>query len=288
MQVSQDFDQTKALMQQTADERVETVQQLLDQERVNARKLNQDLLRTEAELDQTQGKMAKALGEVRAIKPVPNREIEAFQPDGKLIVVDDYAGIVHINLGSKDRVYRGLTFSIFDKGSLVAKDGTAKAEVEVYELAEEYCKARIVKPDPKNPVALEDVAVNLIWDAKKPKRFVLTGDFDLDKSGTIDLDAAERITSLMEKWGGMVTDDVSVDTDAIVIGKKPTVPPEPTLEDLETDPLARERYDAAKGRLDRYQLVEKQAVDLMIPIYKYDQFLYLIGYTSQITKPGAF
>ena len=54
------------------------------------------------------------------------------------------------------------------------------------------------------------------------------------------------------------------------------------------DPLAGERFTAAQARLARYQDVEKRAVDLMIPIYKYEQFLYLIGYTSQINKPGAF
>jgi hypothetical protein len=92
----------------------------------------------------------------------------------------------------------------------------------------------------------------------------------------------------MEKWGGIVSDDVSVETDAVVIGRKPRVPPKPTLEDLELDPLAGERFTAAQNRLARYQDVEKRAVDLMIPIYKYEQFLYLIGYTSQINKPGAF
>jgi hypothetical protein len=288
MKVAQDYEQTKALMEQTADERVETIKTRLDQERANAKKLNQNLLRTEAQLDQTQGRMADALDKVKAIEPDPNREIEAYRPDGKLILVNGYTDIVHINLGAKDRVYRGLTFSIFDKGSLIAKNGTAKAEVEVYELADDYCLARVVKSNPKNPVALDDIATNLIWDAKKPKSFILTGDFDLDKNGTVDMDAADRITSLMEKWGGTVSADVSVDTDAVVIGRKPKVPPKPTLEDLELDPLAGDRFNAAQTKLARYQAVEKRAVDLMIPIYKYDQFLYLIGYTSQINKPGAF
>jgi len=288
MKVSQDYEQTKALMQQTADERVETIKTRLDQERANAKKLNQNLLRTEAELDQTQGRMAQALDKVKAIEPDPNREVEAYKPDGKLILVDDYAGKVHINLGTKDRVYLGLTFSIFDKGSFIEKDGTAKAEVEVYELADDYCLARIVKSDPKNPVAVDDVAANLIWDTKKAKNFILTGDFDLNKNGTIDMDAADRITSLMEKWGGIVSTDVSVDTDAVVIGRQPKVPPKPTLEDLEIDPLADDRFNAAQKKLARYQAIEERAVDLMIPIYRYDQFLYLIGYTSQINKPGAF
>lgn len=288
MKVSQDYDQMKAQWQQTADERVDTVQTRLDEERAIGRRLNQNLLRTEAELAQTKGEMAQAKAEVRAIAPDPNRALEAFQPDGRLILVDDFAGVVHINLGTNDRVYRGLTFSIFDKGTLVRKGGKAKGEVEVYELADDYCRARVIKSNPKNPVALNDMAVNLIWDADKPKGFVLTGDFDLDKNGAVDADAADRITALMQKWGGVVSQDVSIDTDAVVIGSQPKVPPKPTLEDLELDPLAEERFNAAQAKLARFQAVEKRAVDLMIPIYKYDQFLYLIGYTSQINKPGAF
>jgi len=56
-----------------------------------------------------------------------------------------------------------------------------------------------VNSNPKNPVALGDIATNLIWDSGKTNVFAIAGDFDLNNDGVADYDAVEKITALIEK-----------------------------------------------------------------------------------------
>ena len=271
-----------------AQERVDTVQQRLDRERLRSQGFNQDLLRTQAELELAHGRLSDAEEKVRQIEPVPDGAASVWEPDGKVILVDELAGVVHVNLGSDDHVYRGLTFSVYDRGSSIRKDGRAKAEVEVFGLSKNYSLARVIRSAVKNPIATEDAIANLIWDASESKTFVLIGEFDLDSNGVVEGDAPDRISSLISHWGGKVEKDVSVATDVVIVGNLPPIPPKPSFDDLEIDPLAQERYDFVQQQRARYEQIHDSAKDLMIPMFKYSKFLYLIGYTGQVDKPGAF
>jgi len=286
--VASDYQSLEEQRDQAADDRVQTVMEQLNNERTTARKLNQDLLRTQAELDLTQDKMAATKEKIEKIIPDPNRELLAYQPDGKILLVDDAAGVVHINIGSDSRVYKGLTFSVYDTSTPIQNNPAGKAEIEVYELTPKFSVARIVKSDPRNPVTTNDLVANLVWDAAKPKVFVLCGEFDLNKDGMADMDAVQRISDLIGRWGGKVAENVSVDTDFVIAGRVPHVPEKPTLEDLEMDPLAQEKHDAAQVRLARYNRVKDLATSLMVPVFTYNNFLSLIGYNTQVSKAGAF
>lgn len=286
--VASDYRELEAERARAAQERVDTVQQRLDQERLRSQGFNQDLLRTQAELELAHGRLADAEEKVRQIEPVPDRAASVYEPDGKVILVDELAGVVHLNLGSDDHVYRGLTFSVYDRGSSIRKDGRAKAEVEVFGLSKNYSLARIVRSAVKNPIATEDAIANLIWDASESKTFVLIGEFDLDSNGVVEGDAPDRISSLISQWGGKVEKDVSVATDVVIVGNLPPIPRKPSFDDLEIDPLAQERYDIVQQQRARYEQIHDSAKDLMIPMFKYSKFLYLIGYTGQVDKPGAF
>ena len=232
--------------------------------------------------------MGAALDKMAAIEPGPDREALAYQPDGAIILVDHMAGVVHINIGSKDRVYKGLTFSVFDNGASIKNEDAFKAEIEVVGVAEQYAMARIIKSNPRNPVTIDDTIVNLVWSATEPQTFVVAGAFDLDSDSVVDADAADRITSLITGWGGVVESSVNAETDYIILGGQPKLPAKPTFELLEIDPLAEERYNAATQKLGAYKTVQDKAQALMIPMFEYDKFLYLIGYTGQIGKSGSF
>ena len=66
------------------------------------------------------------------VKAPPVSNVAADQPDGRVILVDRQAKVVHISIGRDDHVYRGLTFAVYDKGQSVTKNGKGKAEVEVF------------------------------------------------------------------------------------------------------------------------------------------------------------
>jgi len=286
--IKQEYDKLGALLQQTTGEQVQTLRAQLLQAQNDLKATNENLLRTKAELELAQGMMQRAQDEVGKIMPGPDREVRAYQPDGQIILIDDQSQVVHLNIGSDDHVYQGLTFGVYNRGELVPKDGKGKAEIEVFDVAKTYSAARILNSAVRKPILQGDIVANLIWDKNKSNVFVVTGDFDLTNDGRIDPNGAAKIKTLIEKWGGKVVDAISINTDFLVLGQQPEVLERPTLEQTEVDPQAPARYEASLARLNRYNELRSQAQTLWIPVFTYERFLYFIGYKGQIGRAGAF
>ena len=287
--VTKNYDNLKALMEKTEEQRVQSLVGQVNEEKDSRKELNQKLLKTQAELRMAQEKMQRIQEELKKLVPVPDSEAAAFKPDGKIILIDEKNKIVRLNLGTDDRVYRGLTFSVYDRGVPIPRDGKGKAEIEVFEVEKNISTARIVSQlSGKNPVMTDDAVANLVWDSSKTNVFVIAGDFDLDGNGSIDEGGAEKIKALIEKWGGRVADGVSPNTDFLVLGSAPVVRQKPTFEEIEVDPRAMEKYENSVRGLARYKEVQGQAKDLDVPVFNYDRFLYFIGYKTLSSRPGAF
>ncbi len=283
-----DYNDLRALVNKNSDDRAQILLDQLEQAKANAKQLTQDLLRTQAELNVARVRLQNALAAVKEIKPAPDRESVACQPDGEVILVDEAAGVVRVNLGSEDRVYRGLTFAVYDRSAGVTPNEEPKAQVEVFAVDRRTSAARILSSERRNPIITGDIVANLIWDCDARNQFVIAGHFDLDGDGKLDYDAIRKIESLIQKWGGTVSNEVSAETDYVILGKEPQVPPEPTLEILAVDPTATEKYNAIRQDNERYNQVRQRAEALWIPIFSYDRFLHFTGYASQVGKPGAF
>lgn len=283
-----DYNDLRALVNKNSDDRAQILLDQLEQAKANAKQLTQDLLRTQAELNVARVRLQNALAAVKEIKPAPDRESVACQPDGEVILVDEAAGVVRVNLGSEDRVYRGLTFAVYDRSAGVTPNEEPKAQVEVFAVDRRTSAARILSAERRNPIITGDIVANLIWDCDARNQFVIAGHFDLDGDGKLDYDAIRKIESLIQKWGGTVSNEVSAETDYVILGKEPQVPPEPTLEILAVDPTATEKYNAVRQDNERYNQVRQRAEALWIPIFSYDRFLHFTGYASQVGKPGAF
>ena len=288
-QMQADYADLQARLQKSTTDQIENYRRQLDQVKADLKEKEGTLLKTQAELNMTQDIMRQAQEEVRNIMPPPDPEALAQIADGKIILIDDQAKVVHLNIGTDQHVYRGLTFTVYDRSGAIPKDGKGKAEIEVFDVADTYSAARITESDPKKPVLLGDIAANLIWDSDKSNIFVIAGDFDLDNDGNIDENAPGRIKSLIEKWGGKVVDEISVDTDFLLLGDIPQVPDQqPTLEQQELDPRAMQRYETRLAQLNNYNQLQNQAQALWIPIFRFERFLYFIGYKGQVSKAGAF
>ncbi len=283
------YDELKTLLEKKGDEQVKDLYGKLDQERNTREETNKQLLKSQAELQLAQDRIQRILKEeVWKVQPPPDTEIKAFEPDGKIILVDDQTKTVNIDLGSADHVYRGLTFAVYDRGQPIPRDGKGKAEIEVYNVGAGFSAARIVRSDKKNPIVVGDVIGNLIWSPTKPNTFVIAGDFDLTGKGVKDEDAVAKLTRLVEKWGGKVSDKVTVNTDYVILGTPPEVPMKPTMQETERYPNAMEKYEQAQKRLAAYNQIQSQAQALSIPIFNAERFLYFIGYKTTAGNPGAF
>jgi len=274
----QEYNNLEELLRKTTDEQVQTLSAQLREERANLRIVNQELLKTQAELKESEDLMRRAQRELRKIKPAPDREVAAFKPDGKIILVNDQAKVVHLSIGSDDHAYRGLRFTVYDRSTSVTKDGEGKAEVEIFDIAKNHSAARIIRSEINRPILEGDVVANLIWDRSKINVFAIAGDFDIDNNGVIDFEAVDKIKALIEKWGGKVADEISIDTDFLVLGGAPKVFREPTHEEIEIDPAAMQKYNASLQRLERYKEAQGRAEALWVPVFNYERFLYFIGY----------
>jgi len=286
--IKQDYNELEALMRKTADEKVQSLMDQRDEARAERDNEHGELLKTQAELKMALGRIETIQKKIDDMMPPPDSNVAAYQPDGKIVLIDDQTAIVHINIGTDDRVYRGLTFPVYDKNMPIPKDGKGKAEIEVFDVRKTISAARIIPSKMKRPIILGDIIANLIWDSDKTNVFVVAGEFDLDGDEVIDYDALDKIKSLIEKWGGRLADTVSIDTDFVVLGKAPSVLGKPTFETLEVDPLAMTKWQASVQKAAHYNQVENRAQAFSIPIFNYDRFLYFLGYKTQANREGAF
>ena len=287
-EISQDYNDLKTLMKKTTEQQVQALVSQLEQERAGSKRLNQNLLKTKAELKIVENRIKYLQKDIAAIKPLPDSEARAFEPDGKTILVDYQTKVVHLNIGSRDHVYQGLTFPVYDKNLPIPKNGKGKAEIEVFNVEENISAARILRSEIKRPIVVGDVVANLIWDSKKTNTFAVVGEFDINGDGNTDYDGVEKIKALIEKWGGKVTEKVLVETDYLVLGAIPNVLKRPTFEQLEVDPMAIDKYESSLQNLADYKQAQNRAQSLSVPVFNTERFLHFIGYKTQSSRAGAY
>jgi hypothetical protein len=286
--IKRDYNDLKVTLQQTADQQVQTLMTQLEEEKENRKQLNQQLLKAEAELAIAEGRIKRTQEQLNALVPPPDSEVAAYKPDGKIILIDDATKVVHLNIGSTDHVYRGLTFQVYERSTPIPKDGKGKAEIEVFNVGEKTSTARITTSNPKNPIITDDAIANLIWDSARTNVFAVAGEFDLNGDGEADYEGADKIKALIRKWGGKAADEISIETDFLVLGTTPNILRKPTFEQMEADPMAMEKYEASLKNLDAYKEMQMRAQTLSVPVFNLERFLYFIGYKTQSARPGAF
>ncbi len=286
--IQQNYDQLNQKSQQSADEQVDAYKDKLKKSEATLKQKNLDFIQLQAKLDKTQQALQTAIIKLEDIKPRPDIEVAAFKPDAGVVSVDMQTNTVFIDAGSSDHVYVGLTFSIYDKNAPIPEDGVGKAQIEVFGVTETVSAARFVYYSRKNPVVPEDIAVNLIWDSEKSNSFVVAGNFDFDRDGKIDHDGKEKIVQLIERWGGRIVDDVSIETDFVVLGKKPRVMKKPSRYDYEIDPMSRQRYETSQRKASEYNGILARANTFSVPVFNLARFLNLIGYETLAAKSTPF
>ncbi|OQA00386.1 MAG: hypothetical protein BWY69_01731 [Planctomycetes bacterium ADurb.Bin401] len=282
--VQRSYNQLRDLMSQKADEQMAALIAQRE-EAINERnKSRQELLEAMSKLTITQNRLEDALSRLDVLKPRPKQDVAAYKPDGSVISVDIQSNIVFIDIGADSKVYPGLTFAVYDRSAPIPTEGTSKGEIEIFDVAKNTATARITQQSKRNPVAEGDTIINLIWDSTATNTFVIAGEFDFNGNGTIDRDGAEKVQQLVENWGGKTEEAVTIDTDYVVLGTEPQILKKPTLSDIETDPLANDKYEASVKASERYQEVKTQAKDLYIPVFSLKRFLNFTGYESLAAK----
>lgn len=249
-----------------------------DQHTQRERSLSDRLAKAQEDLLLLQDQLSRLRGERSSDSLRPNAE-EALV-DGRIAEIRPVSNEVVIGLGRRDKIQLGMSFSVFADASRIRIDpatgeyNEGKAVIEVIDIDEETSRARIISESRGNPITRGDVIANPIYDPKKVYRFVVYGDFDVNRDGLPSRAEAEDLIALVRRWGGLVQEDLTGGVDFLVLGQKPILPPQPGP-DAPIEVL--QEYVRLQRIVARYDELFERAAATSIPVLNENRLYTLVG-----------
>ncbi|MFH1706820.1 MAG: hypothetical protein ABIF71_02760 [Planctomycetota bacterium] len=128
-------------------------------------------------------------------------------PDGEIIVVDDGARLVTVNLGSNERMVPGLKFGVFRIRDNKCED---KGMIEIREVQETISVGSVLEQT--GTFLVGDMIGSPLYDKNKKVKFVVAGDFESRSN--------REMRSKIEESGGVVQDVMDISVDFCLLGSK--------------------------------------------------------------------
>jgi hypothetical protein len=199
--------------------------------------------------------------------------------DATVIGLNPGANSVVIGIGSRQKVQLGMTFSVYADANSIRPDAQGnympgKGALEVINVGENSSTCRIRMEAKGNPIVTGDVVANPIYDPNKVYRFVVFGNFDVNEDGVATPQEQSDLRAVVENWGGRVQEDLGGDTDFLVLGERPVLPPKPGP-DSPIEIL--QEYIRLNRVIDRYDQLYKQAIATGLPVLNQNRLDTLIG-----------
>jgi len=257
----------------TAKQETDRAQQTLDRLIAERRKWAEDKEKLDRQILVLNNNL-KDLGEiVKKFREVPTES----GVDGHIVSVAEQGSVGYGDLGKKDGVLLGMTFSIFGASELGRANPQPKAQCRIVKVMQDACELRINDPyKGTSPVVSGDVLLNPVYDRERRLRFCLVGKMDINGDG---LDDTEQLKALIQEFGGRVDPTLTVQTDYLVVGEEPIVPAAPAPSD---SPMVKPMYDETRKRFIEYTEAIANAQSFSIPILNLNRFLGLVGIAGQI------
>lgn len=228
-----------------------------------------------------QDQIARLLGEggVDRINPLNEEALV----DGLINQVNAIDNEVMLSIGRNKKAILGMTFAVYDNATdiRIVENGlddafypAGKAVIEIVRVEDTFSRARIISSSQGNPIVRGDVIANAVYDPKKTYKFVVDGLFDTDGDGIASRFERETLEALIEQWGGILVDEISGDTDFVVLGEKPILPPQPTV----GAPVATiQEYVRLQQEIQRYDDLMTKAELTSMPLLNANRLQTLIG-----------
>lgn len=203
--------------------------------------------------------------------------------DGRVVGINAAAREVFLDLGKRDRLVVGLPFEVYAANTVVkaGPDGEyppGKATLEVIRIDDTSSVARIIRENAGTPIIRGDAVANAVYDPRKVYSFALYGNFDTDDDGIATPQGRQDIRAMITQWGGSVSDEIVGDTDFLVLGSKPALPPQPKP----TDPVELiQRYLMLKQESQKYDELFETAQRSGIPVLNQNRLYTLTGAHAQ-------
>jgi len=227
------------------------------------RQLERSLLVTRSNMKD----LAELVAEFRKVPPEAG-------VDGNIVQVGELGEVAYADIGKRDGVLLGMSFAIFGRQALGKTDAPRKADVRVVRIMDDSCELRIYQQTDE-PVVVGDILHNAVYDRERHLRFMLIGRMDMDDDG---VDDSERLKAMIQEFGGRVDTDLTVQTDYLILGEEPEVPPAPGAD---AGPMERRLYEEVRKAYIEYKKVEAAAREFSIPILSLNRFLGLVGIAGQ-------
>lgn len=236
--------------------------------------------RLEAEKDDLEQRIVSYAADPGSKRP---GVVEGVEADGEVVSLTNDRDLVYVDLARNDRVLPGMTFEVFDRDMVIKLSdaarpeitGRGKATLEIVRVLDTASVARVVRRELRAVLAAGDQIVNLAYDRNAVYRFFVHGRFDIDNIGRATMADRERIKAMIERWGGKVPDEVTYQTDFLVLGESPRLPDRPGGE---AGPEILEAYQKQLRTYQEHQKLVAQAEKLEIPVLNQNRFLSLVGY----------
>lgn len=236
--------------------------------------MQQDLLVKQEQLD-------KALGKADTTRLKPGEESALV--DARVVAVNAAAKQVYVGVGRRQNVVLGMTFEVYNVGTAISPDAEGvyppgKASVEIVRVEENSSLGRITRETRGNPVIVDDILANALYDPTKKYTFAVFGSFDTNRDGVATPQEAADVEAIIKDWGGLLSDGVTGNTDFLVLGERPILPPEPKPE----DPIELiQRYLRLKQNAQRYDELFDTAKRTSIPVLNQNRLYTLTGLAPQ-------
>ena len=215
-------------------------------------------------------------GTVAGIRPVD----EYALIDGAVVGRDASDGQVVIDLGAGDKLQIGQIFSVYGEPSELRPDPRTgeyepgKAAIEVIRVGPESSRARVIRSSRGNPVVRGDLIASPVYDPNKVYRFVVFGTFDVNGDGVRSELERLELETLIRRWGGEIQNEIQGDTDFLVLGAKPDLPPPPSSTAPRDSVL---EYVRLQRKVGDYDELLRQARASSLPVLNENRLRTLIG-----------
>ncbi len=201
-------------------------------------------------------------------------------PDGKVVAFAGDPTLVYINRGRDSHMPLGMTFAVYDANAKINKDRfeelRGKATIEIIQVLKSTSLGRVVRMERGKTINEGDMIANLVYDPNVVYKFFIAGDFDIDNSGQPSTADRKRIETMVSDWGSKVAENLTYDTDFLVLGIEPKMPD--PLAAGESRPDIIEGHAQAELKYQRYQALIAEAQKYRIPVLNQNRFLALVGY----------
>ncbi len=204
---------------------------------------------------------------------------EAALVDGQIIGVNSVNREAFISIGRNNRVVLGMTFTVYGDASQIRPDENGvyppgKATLEVINVNDTTSICRVLTEARGNPIVNSDVIANAVYDPSKIYKFVVYGNFDVNRDGIATTLERQDLTAIIERWGGQAVDDLTGDVDFLVLGERPLVPPRPSS-DAPFEVV--QQFVRQQRDVERYDELFRQASSTSVPILNENRLYTLIG-----------